>query len=906
MNTLRHLPDHPPAPWPDPNGPGASGTGSEDASLQQALRRVQRHKLLLFLIVAVATGLTLVFVSVVEPRYTAQAIVSIEGRKPQFVEIQSVVSEVPREAQAIWGEVAQLRSHRLADQVITALGLESDPEINPALQGDDEFSITAWLNPARWLPAGLGAGAAAEEPVPVDADRARAELISNFRSRLEVSVERETGLIEIAYTSGDPVKAATIVNTLVEIHQENQVSEKYQATQRAVAWLSEQVNTLHGEVLAAERAVEEYRASANLVDAGGTNVTDQQLVQLNNQLIAAQADRAAAEARLRQIRALQGNSDAIATAPDVLASALIQSLRTQEATLSAQASELSERYGERHPLVVNNQAQLREARQQLAREVSRIVTSVENEVAAADARVATLRQRLDSLTGQAGSLNQSEVRLRELQREADATRALYETFLLRLKEIGTQLGVQVPDTTFVAAAVPPLGPSFPVKSKILTLVVLGSFLLGLVIVLLVDMHQNGVENADQLEQVTGQRVLGLVPALGPAIGWRRFGLGRPERHLVKEPKSFFAESILNIRSQLLNRASGRAPKTVLVTSALPGEGKTTLALALARLAARCGQRVLIIDGDLARPALHQKLGVLNQGGLVDVLRGVLPVEQAIGEDTVSGAHFLLAGRRPDHPADLLTSREMQALLFRLAGAYDLILVDSSPVMALSDAQLLSRLTDQTLFVVQWRKTPRSAVAGAVRQIQEMGGVLAGCVLSRIDLRRYVHYDTSGLRYYMGYARQGSATGTPAAARLSRATALATGGLVGLAALGLTGAGMPGEHLDALGQPVPQAVIQFLLFLFAGMTALLAARRTRRGWGWAVLVALAGGFQFWSALPAFEAVHAGAGVAGALAGVVAGAVLRTRLRRGAARITAPAPFAAGAGLDTPPSVLAQNR
>ena len=347
--------------------------------------------------------------------------------------------------------------------------------------------------------------------------------------------------------------------------------------------------------------------------------------------------------------------------------------------------------------------------------------------------IARLQARLDSQTD-------AETTLAAWQTELEANDKLYAPILARLKETGVQDASLVQaDARIISYATVPSAPSHPRKNLIVSSAFVASTILGILLVMLLEQLDSGFRSRDQVEAATGVTVLGMVPRL--SAGW--FGTAEPHNDILDRPNTVLAESFRTLRTSLLLSDVDNPPRTVLVTSSVPSEGKSITALALARTTAKHDQKCLIIDGDLRYPSLHKAFGVENEIGLIDYLSRNTPLEEIIQIDFRSGAHYILAGQSIPHSTDLLGSEKMRALLAALGDIYDLVVIDTPPVLALSDTLVLLRRVDKTVFLVQWEKTRRETVFAGLRQVMDAGADLAGIVLTQVDLKRQAQYRYGG-------------------------------------------------------------------------------------------------------------------------------------------------------------------
>jgi capsular exopolysaccharide synthesis family protein len=383
----------------------------------------------------------------------------------------------------------------------------------------------------------------------------------------------------------------------------------------------------------------------------------------------------------------------------------------------------------------------------IGEEVGRVVQTVGNDVAVARARVGSLQGSLAQLQGQSGVQGQDRVKLKQLEANATSTRSLYDAFLSRFKQTQDQEGVQTPDARILSRAVIPSAPSFPNKILIFGVAIPFSVILGLLLAFAAERLDNGFRTSNQVEAALGVPVLGTVPELK---GEKNAAVS-PADWVIEKPLSFFAEAIRSIQLGLTLSNVDRKPKVVLVTSSTPGEGKTTVALSLARQAARNGEKVILVDGDLRRPRVAAALGLDKlESGVVEALMNTVPLEQCLHKDPQSGLLFLPSATKAANPPDLLSSSAMENLISILARTADLVVIDSAPLLPVNDTKILTRLADAVLFVVRWEKTPREAAKAAIRNLADVGVSVAGVVMTRTDVTRF-HYYSYGYQGYYNYA-----------------------------------------------------------------------------------------------------------------------------------------------------------
>ncbi|MCH9053368.1 MAG: polysaccharide biosynthesis tyrosine autokinase [Proteobacteria bacterium] len=382
-------------------------------------------------------------------------------------------------------------------------------------------------------------------------------------------------------------------------------------------------------------------------------------------------------------------------------------------------------------------------------EVRRIVQGLRNEVAVARARAASLMRELDKLKKEVGGLNTQEIKLRALQREASASLSLLENLLARSKETTSQQDFQQADANILSYAAVPQIPSYPNKGLMFAIATIMGGFLGVLLAFVFEQLDQGFRSTEQVERLLGVSSLGLAPRLKGLAS-----LGKsPNSYVLDKPASAFAEAIRKLHTGLLLSGGEKQPKSILFASSLPGEGKTTIVISLARMLSSIGQKVLVIDGDLRKPTLHRAFGVSGTPGLVDCLNDLATLEAAVQVDEKSGAHLLPAGTQAVHPPNLLGSQAMERLLFALSKNYDLVIVDSAPVIAVSDTLVLARMVDKVVFMVQWRDTRRETAANGLRQIRNAGGDVAGVLLSLVDVKEHAQYGFGDSGTYTGKTKK---------------------------------------------------------------------------------------------------------------------------------------------------------
>lgn len=707
-----------------------------EPALLEALGLLWRYKALIFATAALSMLVSALIVFQLTPRYTAEAQVLIGTRSANVVDIESVLQALRPDRATVQNEVEVLASRSLAGAVVDELGLVEKPEFNRQLRPPSLLG-----NPLRWLPEPLGGAPAPGEA----ARRVRDDTVTALSEALSVEPVRLSNVVTVAVTSEDAELSASIANTLSEIYLRQLLEEKFAATEQAAGWLNERVLTLREQVEQSERAVEEFRQEQGLTQTSDSTLVEQQISEVNSQLIAARATTSEADARLRQARELIGSEDGIFSMPEVLAAPLIQNLRLQEAGLVGESAQMAQEYGPRHPRMINITAELKDVGAKIAEEVGRIVASLENNLEVARTREFALEGSLEELKAEATRLTSSQARLRVLEREAAANQALFDVFLARYMETGDQEDLFSADARIISRATVPVEQSWPNVSAAMGISVAVSALLALLAVFVAEqVFERGFRHSGQLETDMKIASFGAVPMLKdqqhPVID-----------HVLENPMSIFSESLRMLQTGLLATHAAKSDSiSVLITSSVAGEGKTFLAVALARLIALSGRKTLLIDADFRNGQIAKRLGLPDEFGLAHLLTGrEKPGGTVTQRDERSGVDVLTAGKSLKVRTDIVHSQVMSKLLADFKTEYDFVIVDSPPVLLVADSLIIARTVDATVFAVRWANTPRKVAGAGLKQLLDSRASVAGAVLTMAQGHRKGYYSYSYGSYGYG-------------------------------------------------------------------------------------------------------------------------------------------------------------
>ena len=693
---------------------GHSGipSSSDEVDISQLLRTIWRGRWFVIICAAIATALGGWYAyRVAIPQYTATASVVLESRQEQVVNIESVMTGISGDQASMNTEVEVLKSRGLIEKLVAKLDLENDPEFNPELQPAPDYSVKLaflWLK-ANLLPDQF-AQDTADRPSPFR--QTKDLVVDNVRDSLSISNVRQSLVFEITATTWAPEKSASIANTLAELYILDQLSVKFEATESATAWLTDRVGQLQVQLEAAESAVKEFNAGTDLISPETLAGLSRQIKELRDRVREAREDEIDALARIAELEDAAASNDLE-----------LMAVAADDGTITQLGQEIAEG-GNGPSLPLRNRFETRYeqilSRAQLeADRLANQIRALENTIVDQEKRVA--RQSVDLVT------------LQQLQREAEASRLIYEFFLGRLKETSVQQGIQQADSRVLSQAVLPVGPSAPRKRFILALSLVLGTLFGSGLVLAREMGQNTFRDGNTLEEKTGYTVIGQIPAI-PAR--RRKNV---LKYLTSKPASAAAEAIRNLRTSVLLSDIDNPPQVIMSTSSIPGEGKTTQSLALAQNLTGLGKKVLLVEGDIRKRIFAEYFDIQDKQGLIAVLSGEAKLGDAVTFEPSLKADILIGEKTETNAADIFSSERFSRFLSDVRSKYDYIIIDTPPVLAVPDARVIGKSMDAVIYTVKWDSTSQRQVREGLRLLENVQVRVTGLVLSQINAKGMKKY-----------------------------------------------------------------------------------------------------------------------------------------------------------------------
>lgn len=582
--------------------------------------------------------------------------------------------------------------------------------------------------------------------------------IRGFQSHLRVERAKDTHMILVEYESYDPKQAADAVNVLVANYIEYNFRTKYDASRQATGWMEQRLDELKVKVEKSEQAMVDYERQNNIVGAGEKQtVAEARLDDLNKNFNNAQAERLSKESIYKMV------AENEAQVGFIQSSSLLNGLEAKEVDLKEQYSEVSSHFGPTYPKALALQDQMKDLESLIVKERKRAVENIRSQYQAAVQREKTLADAVAQQNREVEKVNQLLIEHNLLKREFESNQQLYDSLLAHLKDANVSAGLRATNIHVIDRAVPPTAPIRPDKIRNIMFALAAGLGLGVALALTSEAMDNSIKSAQEIEKLTDLPTLAIVPlAQLSAARARQAPAGRKRIPLMDHDSRFSAalavlrrpgapisEAYRALRTSILLSTAHRAPQVLLVTSSQPGEGKTVTALNLAVTMAQKGGRVLLIDADMRRPGLAKPLKLSVAKGLSGILTGAYEYSPQLLStiDPVAGLTLLPSGPTPPNPAELLSSMRMETLVKQLRQDFDHIILDSPPVLPITDATVLSTLVDAAVMVVECDKTTRAALSRACGVIEQAGGNIIGTVLNKVDARRDGYY---GYRYYHGY------------------------------------------------------------------------------------------------------------------------------------------------------------
>ena len=728
---------------PAPLGSMQANLGDEGETLDlvEYWRSITKRKWSILGLVLLVCLITTLTVYSMRPTYRSTSTVLIEQGKSKVVSIEEVYNAMGGNREYYQTQVEILKSRELARKVVERLKLTTHPDFDPRQQ---EGGARDYLSPASWFTTKV---------VPTD-DNILKSVTKLVSDDLQVQPVRNSQLVQISFSAHDKELSAKVPNALAEVFIESDLDARVAMTQKAGSWLTERMSELRVKLDASEKSLQEYRERERIVDVKGVAMSgaSKALEQATTDLVSVRTKRAEAESLFNQVKAArQGRAGGYESIPAVLRHPTVQSMKGLEAEAERKLADASKRYGPEHPRMVQANAELASARDNVKRQIESVVSGVEKEYDIARSNEQALERALGQSKAEIQGINRKEFQLGVLEREAQGNKQLYDMFVTRFKETNVAGDLQSTVARVVDPANIPNVAYAPKKMQILSIAAAVALLIGIMLSLLLDRISNTINTAAEVESRLGMPMLGYLQKM---VGAGKKS-AKSELAFLTDGESLFSESIRTIRTSVLMSALDNPKKVIVVTSTVPSEGKTTVCFNLACALAQVKKSVLLIDGDLRRPKIARLVG-RDKGapGLSNMVSGVAPISECIIKHEQGGFHVLTAGFVPPNPLELLSSAKFADVLEKLKEAFDVILIDSPPLGLVSDALVLTQVANEVIYVVKADSTPYQLARAGIKRLAMANAPILGVVLNQLDLERAEKYYGE----YSGYGRYGGHKG----------------------------------------------------------------------------------------------------------------------------------------------------
>lgn len=713
-----------------------------DFHLLDMVATVRKYRRLVVIFFLVVFGLVVLYTFATTPQYEGKTKVLIEkvegenltgrvrggGYDPEFYETQ----------------LQLIRSRAVVDRVVQMLNLEEDYDryLEAAAKKRSTLQF-AWQAFGQALDDVKGMVLSKKKTPSSDSSQSRRDaIVEKLTKSLEVRPMEGTRLVTISYFSPNPELSALVANTAAKAYIEETLQLKMDAARRNLEWMGRKAEDEAQKLKEAEQALQDYMKANDIVTVEDRiTVLPEKLSEINIQLLRAETKRKELEILVNKIRQARGNYRKIEAVTAVASDLALQAIRAQIVETEKNIMQLSNKYGSKHPLMVKARGDLQVLERKKRQEIDRITESITNEYELALSAERTLRSKLSGTKNEALGLSERFIQYGALKRVVDTNRQLYDALMLKLKEQSITEETSPVNLWIVEQAMPPKVPAKPWKQVNLLLGLIIGLGGGIALAFLLDYLDNTVKDPEAAEAILGVPILGVIA--------RRHHIKYPvEETVIREPQSAFAESYRGLRTAVFLSFADQAPRRILLTSSGGGEGKTTTSVNLAMTLAQSDKKVLLVDGDLRKPRVHQVMKVPNSRGLSSYLAGAADAN-IVQKTGIKNLYIITAGPIPPNPSELLISSRLPTLIDSLSREFDVIICDSPPVLPVSDTRLLCRLFDGVIMVAAGGKTNYEIADRTLKTLRDAGARILGLVINALEIEKSSYYHHSYYNHYEG-------------------------------------------------------------------------------------------------------------------------------------------------------------
>jgi succinoglycan biosynthesis transport protein ExoP len=737
----------------------------EEIHLREYWRVVMKYRW------TVVTLFTIVLVTVaiatfsMDPVYKATAQILIDKENPNVLSIKEVMSLDAQDIDYYQTQYKILQSRSLAKAVINALDLAHHKEfagndkriglvesVTGSIKGAFSSLISGFSPPSSVNEDTNAADALTPEEIR---EHEEGKLIKVFLDKLQIEPIRNSHLVNLSFLAHDPVLASRVVNSLAEQYIQHNLKLKYEASMDASRWLNQNVGELKKKMENSEEALHSYKDKNKIVSLEEKqNIIVQKLSEINTAVTDAKTKRIRMETLYNQAEKYKNNEAMLESLPSVMNNSLILELKKDYIALLAEYNRESKQYGYKHPHIIRLNSQLASLKSKIDSEVEKIVNSIKTEYEIASAQEGVLIDALNEQKEEALDLNKKAIKYNVLKRDAESNQQMFDVVLNRLKETDLTRGLKNSNIRIIDRAEVPDSPVKPNKKLNLVLGAIVGLFAGVGLSFFFEYLDNTIKTPDDLKRYLGLSFLGPVPHLDLT---ETQGLPCPEMIALHKPKSHISEAYKGLRTSVLFSFPDHSPKTLLITSSSPSEGKTITSVNLAITMAQAGSRVVMIDCDMRKPRLHRLLNMKNEKGISNLLVGHCQLEDVLQAGPVDNLKIITCGHCPPNPSELLVSSKLKTILDELKESFDHIIIDSPPVVAVTDSVIISRVVDGVILVIHGGVTSKEVIMRGQDLLKNVNAPLIGAIINNIDPGKrsyYYYYQYYYYQYYGDDEKQG--------------------------------------------------------------------------------------------------------------------------------------------------------
>lgn len=706
----------------------------------------RQHSVKLISLAFIVTVISVLVSFTQQPIYKATTSILIEAKEAKVVAIEDVYGLASESKEYFLTQYELLASRELAKRVVEKLKLVKTKEFNPYFETDEEPSFISEI-------LSMFKSSDSPDKQTVSEDKVLEATIRVFHDSISVDPVTKTQLVNLSVESSSPKLATLCVNALAQSYIELQQDAKSGMNKKANAWLTKRLDELRNQLKTSEKKLQEYQRNNNLIDVkGSSTLVNKELENVTAGLVDARTRRLELESTYKKLQNAKSRSYLeLSTLPAVLKHPLVQKLRGNEASAELKISELSKRYGYKHPTMIAARSELKAAQNTTLIQMRRIADGIKNDYKAALNNERSLEVALEDVKSKIRGVSRSESKMNEFVREVEANKELYKTFYRRVRETNVTDDLQLASARVIDPATVPYSPIRPNKKATAAIAFFATLIFAFALLILYDMLNSTIKTPEDVDYKLGVPMLGLVPIISDKVDKKRWAF-----NMADNSDRRFCESVRTVRTSITLATMESAGKVLMITSSIPSEGKSTTVINLATAYAQMNEKVLLIDADMRKPKVANALNLGQKNyGLSNAIANPSHIEECTQYVEALGLDVLVSGTVCSNPLELLSSNNFKGLLNSLREKYDRILIDTAPLQSVSDALYLSTIVDGTIYIVKSDSTQDKYVKNGIRRLQKSKSQLLGVVLNQVDVDQQKRIGSGAYSGYYDYFDYGA-------------------------------------------------------------------------------------------------------------------------------------------------------